>query len=346
MVSEAESDRLVVVWRVTTRCNLSCGFCAFDRTLPGRRTEVDEVAARALTSWLAAERRRLGRPLHLSFLGGEPLLWRPLATVAAECSALGISLGVTTNGTTLSRTSTRELLLEHFEELTISIDGLGSAHDQVRGWPGGFAQLERAVRSLVQAKRAQGRGPLIRVNSVLMRENVAQLAELAFTLAGWGVEELTFNRLGERDRPEFFAQHCLGPSTLERLARRLPELRRALAERGLRLRGSDGYVERLLELERGTSKAGPTCDPGREFLFVDEHGRLAPCHFTLSEMGGPWPPNRNLAELSKRFLLRQSSASACQHCPSTQVAGKFGGPHGARSVRAEPTDATHRRDPA
>ena len=32
-------DRLVVVWRVTTRCNLACPFCAYDRRLDTARVD-------------------------------------------------------------------------------------------------------------------------------------------------------------------------------------------------------------------------------------------------------------------------------------------------------------------
>ena len=47
------AERLVVVWRVTTRCNLACGFCAYDRALPFARRETDEASARVLGRSLA-----------------------------------------------------------------------------------------------------------------------------------------------------------------------------------------------------------------------------------------------------------------------------------------------------
>ena len=323
-------ERLVVVWRVTTRCNLSCGFCAYDRRLAIPRSEVDEAAARRVALALAAHGQRTARQIHLSLLGGEPFLWRPLANVAADFARLGLSLGITTNGTALSAASAQQLLLEHFDEVTVSVDGLAETHDRLRGWAGGLAQLGRSLRALAEAKKARGRGPVLRVNTVLMRDNVSQLAELGRMLADWGVEELTFNRLGERDRPEFFAQHRLGVGALEGLARLLPALRVELAQRGLKLRGSDTYVRRLLELERGLPTGGSLCDPGAEFLFLDEQGRSAPCSFTLDDLGQPWPTNQHeLVGLPKRFLLQQSAGmTACRDCRSTQVAGKFREPDG------------------
>ncbi len=32
---------MIVLWRITERCDLACGFCAYDRRLPGPRHKVD-----------------------------------------------------------------------------------------------------------------------------------------------------------------------------------------------------------------------------------------------------------------------------------------------------------------
>ena len=56
-------ERLVVVWRVTTRCNLACPFCACDRTLARPRPEADpDLIARAgssLARWSEMMRRTI-----------------------------------------------------------------------------------------------------------------------------------------------------------------------------------------------------------------------------------------------------------------------------------------------
>jgi len=320
-------ERLVVVWRVTTRCNLSCGFCAYDRSLDFARSEVDEASAERVAASLAALQVGSKRRVHLSLLGGEPLSWRPLSSFAERCAELGLSLGVTTNGSALGAARNRRLLLERFDEVTVSVDGLQASHDSLRSWPGGFAQLERAVCALVESKRSSGRGPLIRVNTVLMRDNVHEFADLCRTLARWGVEELTFNRLGGRDRPAFYAAHRLGRENLERLVRVLPELREEARARGLRLRGSERYVDRLLSLEDADGSSAARCNPGADFLFLDERGRLAPCSFTSEHLSEPLLPAHEgeLTQISRRFLARQSSGEnlPCRDCPSTQVAGKF-----------------------
>jgi MoaA/NifB/PqqE/SkfB family radical SAM enzyme len=313
------APRLVVVCRVTTRCTLSCGFCAYDRSLPFMRSDADESVVLGLGASLI---QREG-PAHLSLLGGEPFCWAPLPRVARELAASGLSLGITTNGVSLSGAAARELLLSCFDEVTVSIDGPGTTHDALRGWPGGFARLETALREL-----AGGR-PRLRVNCVLMHENVRQLPELCESLAAWGVDELTFNRLGGRDRPEFFAVHRLQPADLLWLSRALPELQREFAPRGLAIRGTRGYVTRLLELEQGVSVSIDDCSPGERFVFVDERGTAAPCHFTLEQYGVPTDAT-TLGALPETFrrLRGCGRANACLDCQSTQVFQKFGADDG------------------
>jgi MoaA/NifB/PqqE/SkfB family radical SAM enzyme len=325
------AERLVVVWRVTTRCNLACGFCAYDRTLQFARRDADEATAGLLGHAFTRTRAGSGQDVHVSFLGGEPFSWEPLPRVARHYTKLGLSLGVTTNGVTLSRAATRELLLECFDEVTLSIDGLGAMHDNLRAWPDGFARLTAGLTALRRDKALRGRGPLIRVNTVLMRENIEQFPDLCRALAGLGVQQLSFNRLGGRDRPDFFAAHRLTPEQLGRLAAELPALRRELATQGLSLLGAPGYLERLASLERGQAVAIGDCEPGRRFLFVDEHGRLAPCSFTLDEYGEPAADVAasagDVLQLPRRFLARQHAAraTACDDCASTHVFEKFRG---------------------
>jgi MoaA/NifB/PqqE/SkfB family radical SAM enzyme len=320
------ADRLVVLCQVTQACQLACGFCGYDRRLPGARRSADPARLEALGRGLAELQSRTGRPVLVSWLGGEPLTWPPLAALSRLFRhQLGLAVSVTTNGTTLGSPLARRRLLEDHAEVTISIDGLGDAHDRLRGWPGGFAFLERTIARLVAERR--GPAPLLRANTVVMHDNVGQLPELWRRLAGWGLDELTWNQLGGRDRPEFFPAHRLTPTDVQRLGALLPGLRAELAARGVRLSGNEAYLGRAAASADDRPLPVADCGPGQRFLFVSVDGQVSPCSFTSAELGvaaAALQPD-GWSGLPTRFgaARARSRPRSCADCPSTQVFGKF-----------------------
>jgi AdoMet-dependent heme synthase len=301
---------MIVVWRITEHCNLTCKFCGFDRDLPRPRREADPQGILAFGALLAEYQLKTGDAVLVSWLGGEPLLWPPLTDLTrAFRTNYGLAISTTTNGTSLRSSAVRAHLLEHYSELTISVDAIGALHDQLRGWPGGYASLRRDVTALAQEKRARAHGPMLRANVLLMRQTLAGFEQLCGELAGWGIEEITFNQLGGNDRPEFYPAHRLLPEQAQRLAAELPRMRRESAARGLRLHGGEGYQRRIQATALGERLAVHDCQPGRRFVFIDELGRIAPCSFTSSAYGVPASEVKcveDLCQLPVRFAeLRQ-----------------------------------------
>lgn len=321
---------MIVVWRVTERCNLGCGFCAYDRAVTRRRRDALPEAILAFGCVLGRYQQVTHDPVLVSWLGGEPLLWRPLGALTTAFTALGLRVSTTTNGTTLGSSRMRAHLLEHYAELTISIDGFAAVHDRLRAWPGGFARLRQGVRQLADAKRRGGSGPRLRANVVLMRDNVAEFPALCAELVSWGIEEVTFNQLGGNDRPAFHAVHRLLPDQVEQLAGELPPLRAAMASAGAQLRGGSRYVERIRATATGRRIPVVDCDPGASFLFISEDGIVAPCSFTVADYGVPIASIASVADLrALRARFAESRAHTrlpvCDDCPSTHVFAKFGG---------------------
>ena len=138
---------MIVLWRITERCNLACSFCAYDRRLQRPRRDADAARALHVGAQLGALRQHTGERVLLSWLGGEPLLWRPLFDVSRRLRhEHGIELSATTNGTTLHLPATVSHVLDLFSELTVSVDGLQAFHDQVRGSAGAWLRLRSAVK--------------------------------------------------------------------------------------------------------------------------------------------------------------------------------------------------------
>lgn len=320
---------MIVVWRVTEHCNLSCKFCAYDRDLSRWRQDADPGSIRQFGPILANYQQTTGDSVLVSWLGGEPLLWPPLSDLTREFhSEFGLRVSTTTNGTRLNSPELRAHLLEYYSELTISIDGIGSVHDELRGWPGGFARLEHDVTLLANEKRIAGHGPILRANILLMRHTLPGFEQLCIRLANWGIEEITFNQLGGNDRPEFYPAHRLLSAQSDWLVDQLPRLRNGLAAIGARLNGSKNYATRIQATTYGRRLPIQDCHAGERFLFINERGEIAPCSFTVDGYGIPIASITSaygLLELPRRFLeLRnQKRLSACEDCHSTQIFEKF-----------------------
>jgi sulfatase maturation enzyme AslB (radical SAM superfamily) len=320
---------MIVVWRVTTHCNLSCGFCAYARDVPMPRVEVDEHVVLRFARLLAHYQTHRSDPVMVSWLGGEPLLWKPIERLSVQMvRELGLRVSATTNGTALRSDALLRSIANDFAEITLSVDGPQSFHDSIRGWDGGFERLRVAVACLRERSSARQHPLLIRVNTVLMADNLRLFVELCEQLATWGVDEITFNQLGGNDRPEFHRRHRLTAADVNQLMHVLPELRDKLRRRGVRLHGGAEYLRRFRASATGQLLAVEECQPGSDFLFIDEHGRIAPCSFTTTDYGVPVDDvitTEDLEGLVGRYTRARHERRSrwCDDCPSTRVFDKF-----------------------
>ena len=325
---------MIVLWRITERCNLACGFCAYDRRLKRERRDAQAQTVLRLGALLAQYQQHTGERVLLSWLGGEPMLWRPIFDVSRELRQRhGLQISATTNGRGLQASATVEAVLASFTELTVSVDGLSEFHDGMRGSVGAWRRLRDGTARLAERRAECGALLKLRANVVLMRDNLGELVDLCNGLVQWGVDETTFNALGGRDRPEFFPQHSLRPQDIAILNELLLGLRPALAARGVALCGSQSYLQRIHASVNGIRIAPADCAPGERFLFIDEAGLVSPCSFTSGDYGIDIDSLRTVSDLldlpaAFRRARTAARATACEDCQSTQLFARFE-PHSA-----------------
>jgi radical SAM protein with 4Fe4S-binding SPASM domain len=133
----------VVVWNVTRRCNLHCIHCyssSQDRDYPNELT-TDE--GRILLDDLVG----FGVPTVL-FSGGEPLMRDDLFDLVAHARERGLRCVLSTNGTLIDREAAKRIVAAEFSYVGISFDGIGGAHDKVRGKSGAYDASLQALRLL------------------------------------------------------------------------------------------------------------------------------------------------------------------------------------------------------
>lgn len=318
----------VVVYRVTDYCNLNCVFCAHARSLSRPRRQAAPSAVRALGKLLGAHRKQTGNPILVNWLGGGPLAWSDLVPATMLYKNYGLDISATTNGTTLLNTERRTFVARKFTQLTVSVDGFEAFHDAKRGAKGLFRAVEKGVRALVQMRDAFKSPLRIRMNTVLMSENVTAFPDLCRSFANWGIDEITYNQLGGRDRPETFDALRLRPQDIDFLAQTLPSIQSDMKARGVYINTNPTYLDRFRAYALNQAMEVENCNPGRSFLFVDEQTRIAPCNFTVDSYGVSVRDVPTLAafqNLPNVFAERQRTTRdpACRNCMSTQVSGKF-----------------------
>jgi MoaA/NifB/PqqE/SkfB family radical SAM enzyme len=320
-------SKLVIVWRVTEVCDLACPFCAYARDVPHPRRSADPTEVLRVGRLLQGYAASANRPVLVSLLGGEPLLWKPIFELSHTFKhEFGLQVSVTTNGTRLESEEVRKQLMADFDELIVSVDGVGSEHDRWRQQTGLAASLEKNVRRLKQLKIERGGGPRLRANTILMRDSIQEFETLCRVVADWGIEEVTFNALGGRDRPDFFPDHSLLPEQWAAFRVELPKIRQRLAP--LKIFGTENYLNRLQSSITHSELRITNCHPGAQFLFIDEDGLIAPCSFTGAGYGVQLSEVQtvsDLEQLPRLFAERQQTQrlAVCDDCPSTQVWGKF-----------------------
>ena len=108
---------------------------------------------------------------------------------------------------------------------------------------------------------------------------------MCYELADWGIDIITFNQLGGRDRPEYYPENKLSFEDLEGLERIFFALKEELQLCGVKLSGSQAYIDRIKSYVNEEKISITDCGPGADFLFIDELGRISPCSYTSADYG-------------------------------------------------------------
>jgi Fe-coproporphyrin III synthase len=183
-------DRIIHL-HPTRLCNLACIHC-YSESSPQHKTALDATALCASLSILRAEGYEV-----VSFSGGEPLLYRPLRTVAERARELGFGLRMITNG--LLVTDRLDPVLSLMDGVAISFDGLEDSHNAVRGRPDAFRRACDALQRLAM------RGRSVAAAVSLTRDTLPELPDLADHLVRLGARALQIRPVARAGRARAMA---------------------------------------------------------------------------------------------------------------------------------------------
>lgn len=312
-VSLPRVERVFNAWlHLTNACNLACPYCYIHKSKRHLSDHVVETLLAAIES--TAEAGEVDR-IHVRYAGGEPLLrfevlQRFHADALVRCAAHGVrySAAVLTNGTAI-RPEMVDWLRAQEVAVSVSIDGVGAAQDQMRPVVGGGSSWERVQRGIALLQ-AGGITPYILIT--VGESNLDALPQLTDWLLSrqlgfryslvrdlsWG-SGLLNDRQGAAEmagrKPDGAAPArsvgmLTGPSLLR--------LQRVLGECYDRIEASVAdAVTRGQPVQPGFRRSHKFCDlspwqpiqqacgAGRSYLAVGDDGAVSPCQAALHEPG-------------------------------------------------------------
>ena len=172
-----EGFPLVIGWELTLSCNIRCRHCASSAGLP-RSQELTLNEALTICDQFPELLVQ-----EVDFTGGEPLLRPDWTRIVSFLTLKGIPTKILTNGLVLGPRTVAEMKDAGVAGVGISIDGLETTHDYVRG----HAKLFRSVITGIE-RLLQNDIPVTVITTVNAL-NVGELSGILALLRGIGVKQ-------------------------------------------------------------------------------------------------------------------------------------------------------------
>lgn len=187
-----------LIFHITHVCNILCKHCYIDARREGRQAIIPEGLSTEVVIRLLRDFSSMGG-LVVDFTGGEPLLRPDIWKILEESNNLRLWVAALTNGTYMTETLA-DRLRPLLNEVVISIDGLETSHDALRGM-GNFKKSISAISMLAT------KGVRVAVTTFVHADNFDQLVELQNMLGEVGISVWSLvmpRRSGRNDNNELF----------------------------------------------------------------------------------------------------------------------------------------------
>jgi len=256
------------------RCNCRCVMCDIWK-LDTR----EEISAAELERHLAdIEKLRVE---WVVFSGGEPLMHSDLFRLSAMLRVRGIRTTMLSTGLLIERFASR--IVEHIDDVIVSLDGPPKVHDQIRRVPRAFEHLAAGVRAVHALKPdfpIAARCTVQKANHSLLRETAASAQSIGLRSISYLAADVTSTAF---NRPEGWTDGRVAPVALT--SEELPQLEREI-ECLIEEWSAGGFiVEPPEKLRRIAAHFGPSepvaprCNAPWVSAVVETDGTVRPCFF-------------------------------------------------------------------
>jgi uncharacterized protein len=273
---------------VAQKCNLGCTYCyAQQGNFGGADSSMPIEVAKAAVDRLLQDAAP-GEKITLAYLGGEPLVNRPVlqettryAANKAASGGIAIAFALTTNATLLTADDVG--FFEHYGfTVTVSVDGDRTAHDLLRPFKSGRGSYDRVVeRSKLLLSLPHRRCQVIARVSVTPRN--LRLPKALDELVGLGFDGVFFSPVLKSPT----GSDQMGKDGFDAMLAQMIECGKAFERR---LLDNEVYpflniINTLRRIHKPNRDAYP-CGAGGGYLGVSSKGDLFACHrFVDDDLG-------------------------------------------------------------
>ncbi len=304
---------------IAQKCNMGCSYCYAEQGDFGGSSKNMSFDMAKKSIELLINGRKKGDTVQLTFLGGEPLMNRQGLRLATEYAAnlaadreIIIKFSMTSNGT-LMRIDDADFFEQYGFSITISLDGLKDAHDNLRplkNGAGSYDQIMENIKPLLAIQKNMQVSARVTVtpDNINLAEALDEFIDMGFHSVGFSPLLKSSNGKNEMSKDDL--KHLLAGmiacglkfehATLQ--GKRYPFL---------------NMVNALKEIGKATHRPYP-CGAGAGYMGVSADGELAACHRFVNEPKGKMGTvedgiDRELQNiwLTDRHVQKQSPCNVC-----------------------------------
>lgn len=268
-----DTNRLLLQFHITGRCNLRCKHCY--RTEGNVEPLTTEAVLDVIDQFAALQERynqihHIKRKGHINITGGEPLIREDIGQILDHLGSYReqLSFGVLSNGSFLDEARIASLKKNGVSFVQLSIDGNREMHDALRA-PGDYDRTFGAARLL------ERHGIRAYISFTANGSNYVYLPQVAAQCRKYGITKLWTDRLVPigtgQQLQELTITKDLLPAYLKAikkaqgswLTKLLYPKTQVTANRALQFLGAEGSIY--------------SCSAGKSLITVDEFGQIMPC---------------------------------------------------------------------
>jgi MoaA/NifB/PqqE/SkfB family radical SAM enzyme len=232
-----------IMFLLTLRCNARCVHCDIWKN----RGKEDSPGFEGWSRVLKEMRAWLG-PVPIVFTGGEAMLQPFALDLVSYASSLGFNLEVLTHGYWEDQPRIEKLALAGPSRITISVDGIGQLHNEIRGREKFFERTNRSIETLVRIRKERRLRLDILLKTVIMDKNLDGVCDVARYATRLGVEvfyqPINQNYNTEHD-PDWFRKPGNWPGDIGKAVSTVEELI-SLKRSGLNIANSEKQLEVMI----------------------------------------------------------------------------------------------------